>query len=331
MRRDRRETRQGAVSKQCPARPGDHPVRRGLRRRHAAHRRPVHARDGVVRQRPVDAAQLPRRDPGAGRHPAGRLGVPAALRRPRHPDARRRAERAGGDEPGGAEGQHRRPAARRGPHRQHRRVHQAQPGQGRLRGQPARGRLAGGVRRAPGPADLDDGRGAQGLRHGQEGRRAGQEHVRARACCPGSTTGRPRARWRSCETKFAKKPDDPGGEHRRVPGRLELRRDHRGLRGLVRGQARGDARRARTATSPATWRWPTAWSPPASAAGLPLFLGSYPITPAVGHPARAEQAQALRRRAPSRPRTRSPASARRWARRSAARWASPPPPGRAWR
>ena len=35
-----------------------------------------------------------------------------------------------------------RPAARRDHHRQHRRVHQAQPGQGRLRRQPARGRLA---------------------------------------------------------------------------------------------------------------------------------------------------------------------------------------------
>ena len=50
-----------------------------------------------------------------------------------------------------------------------------------------------------------------------------------------------------------------------------------------------------TATSPATWPWPTAWSPPPAQSGLPLFLGSYPITPASRHPARAEQAQALRR------------------------------------
>ena len=33
----------------------------------------------------------------------------------------------------------------------------------------------------------------------------------------------------------------------------------------------------------------------AQRAELPLFLGAYPITPGVGHPARAVQAQALRR------------------------------------
>ena len=67
--------------------------------------------------------------PAEIRAPAGTLpGVsvlPAALRRPRHPDAGRRPERAGRDEPGRAEGEHRRRAARRGDHRQHRRVHQA--------------------------------------------------------------------------------------------------------------------------------------------------------------------------------------------------------------
>ena len=36
----------------------------------------------------VDAAQLPRRDPGPPGHAAGRLVVPGALRRPRHPHAR---------------------------------------------------------------------------------------------------------------------------------------------------------------------------------------------------------------------------------------------------
>ena len=46
-------------------------------------------------------------------HAARGLGLPAALRRPRHPDAGRRARRPGRDEPGGAEGEPRRPAARR--------------------------------------------------------------------------------------------------------------------------------------------------------------------------------------------------------------------------
>ena len=74
----------------------------------------------------------------------GRLRLPAALRRPRHPHPGRRAERAGRDEPGRAEGEHRRRAARRGDHRQHGRVHQA--GDGRRSAtttSPAGGRLAG--------------------------------------------------------------------------------------------------------------------------------------------------------------------------------------------
>ena len=63
------------------------------------------SRDRGARQRPVDAAQLPGRDPRAPGHPARRLQLPAALRRPRHPDPGRRARRARRDEPGGAQGQ----------------------------------------------------------------------------------------------------------------------------------------------------------------------------------------------------------------------------------
>ena len=43
------------------------------------------------------------------------------------------------------------------------------------------------------------------------------------------------------ETKFAKRPGDRRGEHEGVQGGLELRRDVRGLRRLVRGRA-GEAR-----------------------------------------------------------------------------------------
>ena len=86
-----------------------------------------------VRQRPVDAAGFPGRDPRARRHAARRVELPAALRRPRHPDAGGCAGRAGGDEPGGAEGEPGRPAPRRRADRGHRRVHQAEPREGRLR------------------------------------------------------------------------------------------------------------------------------------------------------------------------------------------------------
>ena len=75
-------------------------------------------------------------------------------------------------------------------------------------------------------------------------------------------------------------PRHPRRQHHGVQGRVELRRDHRGLRGPVRDQAGRRWRRAPTATSPATWRCPTGWSPAASQSGLPVFLGSYPITPA---------------------------------------------------
>ena len=81
------------------------PVRRGLRRRHAADRRALHLRDGAVGQRPRDVPGLPGRDPRARGLAPGRVGLPAPLRRPRHPHAGRPAGRARRDEPGGAEDQ----------------------------------------------------------------------------------------------------------------------------------------------------------------------------------------------------------------------------------
>ena len=48
-------------------RPRRHSLRRRLRRRHAARRRPIHGAVGRVRQRPGDAAELPGRDPGTSR------------------------------------------------------------------------------------------------------------------------------------------------------------------------------------------------------------------------------------------------------------------------
>src|SRR6266540_4014685 len=128
-------------------------VRRRLRRRHAADRRPFHQRDRRAGQRPGHAAGLPSGDPGAGRDPRRRLGVPDPLRLPRHHHAGRPAERPGGDEPGRAEDQPRVARARRHPHRQRGRVHRPQPGEGGVQGQPARGRFA---RRLPGVPGADD-------------------------------------------------------------------------------------------------------------------------------------------------------------------------------
>ena len=129
-------------------------------------------------------------------------------------------------------------------------------------------------------ADLDDRRGAGRLRPDPQGGGAGEEHVRPRACCPGCTTGRPRAPSRFLHAKFAKKPRDPRGQPRGVPRRLELRRDDRGLRGLATRSRRRRCRPAPTATSPATSRSPTAWSPARTGPAGRCSSASYPITPA---------------------------------------------------
>ena len=65
-----------------------------------------------VRQRPRDAAELPGRDPGARGHDRRRLVVPGAHLRPRDLTPGDAPERAGRDEPRGAQGQPGRPAAR---------------------------------------------------------------------------------------------------------------------------------------------------------------------------------------------------------------------------
>ena len=124
----------------------------------------------------------------------------------------------------------------------------------------------------------DRGRGGQG-RGEPQGRRAGEEHVRPRACCPGCTTGRwraPGASWRPSSAArrevlranlvaleagwsygettegfavhYEVKPAElPPGRYRTIRGNQAL------AYGLVAAAERS---------------------------GLPLFLGSYPITPA---------------------------------------------------
>ena len=60
------------------------------------------------------------------------------------------------------------------------------------------------------------------------------------------------------QKRFAKVPDIRDANITAYRAGLELRRDDRDLRGLLRDQARPDADRAPTATSPATSRSPTA-------------------------------------------------------------------------
>ena len=154
---------------------------------------------------------------------------------------------------------------RRGHHRQHRRVHQAQPGQGRLR-RPTRSRTARWTATSctrsaltsmtvGALADLDD---------LQEGRRAGEEHVRARpavldvlaavrvdAARSWSASSPPGRSWSRPTSPRSR----PAGTSARPP---------RTSRSATRS-SRPRCRRATTATSPATRRSRWAWSPPGCA------------------------------------------------------------------
>ena len=94
--------------------------------------------------------------------------------------------------------------------------------------------------------------------------------------------------------KFAKKPGDPQGQPGRAARRLELRRDHRGLRGPVLDRAGADGgrhlpqhhRQRRAGVRPGRRRAPG--RPPAGARLVPDH-------PGVRRPAHAVRAQAVRR------------------------------------
>ena len=146
--------------------------------------------------------------------------------------------------------------------------------------QPARGRLAGRLQRPPGRADLDDGRGAQGLRHHARRTPSGPRTCSRSGCCPGSTTARPRARSRSCSTKFAKTRADPARPTSRPSTRA-------GTSARPPRTSRSPTRSSRPSRRPGTYRnisgnLALSYGLVAASqrAGLPLFLGSYPITPA---------------------------------------------------
>ena len=102
--------------------------------------------DGVLqgdrqgRPRFRHSSRLPVGDPRADRHALRRLRLPDPVLLGTGVHLGRRARRAGGHEPGGAQDQSRRRQARRHDHRQQRRLHRGQPGQGRVQEQSARGR-----------------------------------------------------------------------------------------------------------------------------------------------------------------------------------------------
>ena len=141
--------------------------------------------------------------------------------------------------------------------------------------------------------DRDDGRGGQGVRALPQGRRAARRTCSPSGCSPGCTAARPRPPSTFLEQALRQGARHPRRQRHRVQGRLELRRDHRGVRGAVRDQAGADVGRH----LPQHHRQPGAGLRPGRrrravrAADLPRHL---PDHPGLRHPPRAEQAQALR-------------------------------------
>ena len=224
-----------------------HPLRRRLRRRHAAHRHRVHARERARRQRPRHLPGLPRGDPRPRRLAVRRLGLPGELRLARDPHPRRRARRARGDEPGRAQDEPRRPEAGRHADREHRRLHAGQPREGRLQDEPARGRRP--------QADLQDRPRRHEQAHRDRARGLGavvegggplQELLRAR---PHVLALQPpdRAAARGDPAEVREEAGVRRRERERLQGRPRLRRDVRGVLPALRGPEVASSPRAPTA------------------------------------------------------------------------------------
>ena len=269
------------------------PLRRRLRRRHAAHRRPVHLGQRLVRQRPVDDARLPGRDPRTRRHRERRVVVPGEHRRPRHHHTGRRAQRPGRHEPGGPDGRPPPPRAGRHRDRQRGRVRRTQPRQGRLHREPARRRQP---RQLPGAARADDQPHQGGLhppRREAARRRAVEELLRPRSrVVDVHPTDRRDARLdrRAVRQERA----GAGRQPRLVPRRVQLRRDDRGRRPPVRGPP-GPAPTGRVHEHHRQHRAGVGHHRRRSAGDTADHARFVPDHAGERHPPRAVEAQALRR------------------------------------
>ena len=214
------------------------PVRRGLRRRHAAHGRPVHLRHRGARERPRDPSRTSR--PRSGPRPAPCTGS----RRSRSSSPRRDITTPGDHadvlvamNPAALKADLDTVEPRRHRHPQRGRVHPAQHREGGVRRRPDVRRHARRLPGLQGAHDLDHGARHRGHRHRQEGSRTREEHVRARARL---VDVRPAHRDHAelARAEVRRQAGDLRRERRGVQGRLQLRRDHRAVRALVQGGGR---------------------------------------------------------------------------------------------
>ncbi len=239
------------------ARDRHRPLRGRFRRWHAAGRRPLHRRHRARRQRPLDPAGLPGRDPRPGRHPRRRVGLPDPVRLARHPHPRRPPEHAGGDEPGGAESAPGGAGGRRHADRQRGRLHRRQPAQGRVREQPARGRHGRGLPDLQGADDDAHHARHRGHRGAQTGRGAADQEplrpgpdlvdvraARARRRSPGWKPNSPSARRSSPATSPPSRPGTTSATRPRSPRPRSRSPPPRWSRASTA-----------TSTAPTRWRW----------------------------------------------------------------------------
>ena len=265
------------------ARPGRHPVRRRLRRRHAAHRRPLHRASSAVFGN--DLATLPD-FPAEIRAPAGTIaGVSAFQVHISDHDII-----TPGDAPNVLVAMN--PAALQGQprdllepggtlHRQRRRVRRAQP-RPRPATPPTRSTTARStatrVYEVPMTSLTIEARRA--ARREAARRRALEELLRPRPDLVDVHPARPSRRSSGSQKRFAKQPAGARRQPRRVPGRLQLRRDRRAVRPPA---TRSSRRQLRAGHVPQHHRQhragvgPRRRRPAGQAADLPR---SYPITPA---------------------------------------------------
>ena len=169
--------------------------------------------------------------------------------------------------------------ARRDDHRQHRRVLEAQPRQGRLRRQPARGRQPRVLARPPGRPDLDHGRGARGVRPLSRKDKERAKNMFALGLLSWMYRRPTTGTERFLEKKFGSKPDILAANLAALKA------------GLNYGETTEDFavsyEIAPAKMAPGTYRNITGNAALALGlvaashrAGIPLVLGSYPITPA---------------------------------------------------
>ena len=209
--------------------------------------------------------------------------------------------------------------ARGDDHRQRGRVHQAQPGEGRLRRQPARGRLAREFRVHRIPMTSLTVKAVEEIEDARPPRRQqGQEPVRARRAV---VALRPSRRGHRAVDRDEVRPP-PGGDGRPTSPR-STPAGRSGRRPSCSTSSTGSSRRP--TPLPGTYRNINGTSALALGlvaasvrSGLRLVLASYPITPGLRAPARALAPRPRSASRRSRPRTRSPPPAWRSAPRSAA-------------